>query len=182
MSKLYYWRWGNVGHTSLELSDGTYISHWPEGAIQKTETLNNFSAMQMPSLDGDVYCQGCEPHHTLSISKDLLDTAKIKKWWSKYCRNANYNMVFENCTHTVSQAIQQGLETILVAGFKHNFNWTLAETPQKVYETLKWVMAQKTSWDNTRAGQVWKARNIQPFYNGFVFPDEDGCLLQAGRK
>jgi hypothetical protein len=35
MAKVYFWKWGlwsgdGVGHLSLLLSDGTYISHWPK--------------------------------------------------------------------------------------------------------------------------------------------------------
>lgn len=197
MAKLYYWEptRENVGHVSLELSDGQYISHWPGTNIEKKlQALKTYSALQMPTLGDDINSEKCKPHQTLSIPEGLLDEDIIKKWWKNYTENANYNMVSENCAHAVSECIRIGLEVTLTHLHNHNFSWSLAKRPKEVYDQVmalkskaKTILAEREAWDKTKSGKMWRERSsaaaMSPaFWNGFNFPGENDYPFMEKRN
>ena len=137
--KVYVWKPkgdDRYGHASMELSDGTYISWWPEyggKAEQKTKRAPGF---QNRTLEDDVRDEERNPDRTFIIpSKVGLEEGEIKKWWAKKKSEEKWN-IFNNCCDAVKGAIEAG-------GAKVATTWI--ETPDKIIEYMEdW---QKRNWE-----------------------------------
>ena len=137
--KVYVWKPkgdDSYGHASMELSDGTYISWWPEYGGKGEQTKHKAPGFQNRTLDDDVRDEERNPDRTFIIpSKVGLDEGEIKKWWAKKKGEEKWN-VFNNCCDAVKGAIEAG-------GAEVAKSWI--ETPNKIIEYMEdW---QKRNWD-----------------------------------
>lgn len=116
-SCVYIWRatdsWnGYVGHVSMQLSDGTYISWWPSGddrkylpAIKLTYSAPHNNPQ---TYDDDVDLEERGPD--ISIPLWDLDETAIKNWWTPYNADSNNYWIAHsaNCSTIVYWALLQG--------------------------------------------------------------------------
>ena len=106
---VYVWRprLPQVGHASMKLVDGTYISLWPgEGKayfkkkIRKDKKQDNHTSV---NLDEDIEEEGRDPDRTFKI--DGLNENKIKIWWNGF-NKASCSWV-QNCCKTVIDGLKE---------------------------------------------------------------------------
>ncbi|XP_072379352.1 uncharacterized protein [Diabrotica undecimpunctata] len=145
MAKVYFWKMTTegVGHLSLQLSDGTYISHWPKN----TSGLKKPGTSQ-PSLETDIDLENRYPDETYTIDKSgIIDESKIRSWWNSYKSSSSYNLVTNNCGQVVRTAlIQGGIEETLPWHNKIGYyalyplNTTPAVTPNDILNWIKYVV------------------------------------------
>ena len=136
--KVYVWtpEGGNVGHASMELSDGTYISWWPEYGGKAQQTAMKAPGFQNRTLEDDVRDEGKNPDYTFIIPAKLgLDEGSIKRWWASMKSTEKWSLL-NNCCGAVKRAFEAG-------GAKVTINWI--ETPTKMIEYMKdW---QERNWE-----------------------------------
>jgi RHS repeat-associated protein len=96
----------NVGHSSMTLNDGTYISWWPKGS--DAEIFNTVAATTMQSLSDDIRNEGRQPDRNINV--DGLDEAAIRRWWDDFKRNKKNKYAFlgQNCSATVAEGLDAG--------------------------------------------------------------------------
>ena len=124
----------------MELSDGTYISWWPNwygGDGGKAEqTLMKAPGFQNRTLEDDEQSEGRESDYTFEIpAKVGLDEETIKHWWASIKTREKWS-IFNNCCDVVKRAFEAG-------GAKVPKNWI--ETPTKVIEDMKHL--QDKDWE-----------------------------------
>lgn len=141
MATVYYWpmepQKGIVGHISLGLDDGTYISHWPK------ERSFSFvkDARQVLTLEDDIEAEGSDPV-ILQLPKEMIDTEKIKELWSSYNeKGSKYHLFTENCALIVEWVLNKGG---LVSKPITEYDYRV--TPYKVW---KWITFCKRQHETT---------------------------------
>ena len=137
--KVYVWKPkgdDSYGHASMELSDGTYISWWPEYGGKAEQTTKRAHGFQNRTLEEDVRDEGRNPDRTFIIpSKVGLEEGEIKKWWAKKKSEEKWH-IFNNCCDAVKGAIEAG-------GAQVATSWI--ETPNKIIEYMEdW---EKRNWE-----------------------------------
>ncbi len=106
-----FWN-GDVGHVSMQLSDGTYISWWPADEDRKLFPVMplTYSAPHEPdqTYEDDLALEGRDPD--ISIPVGDVDEVAIKSWWGPYNANAdNYWVATSaNCSTIVFWALDTG--------------------------------------------------------------------------
>lgn len=107
MANVYVWKVSKsgVGHISLMLPNGTYISHWPEDHKGPKPTRPK----PKDSLENDIKAEGRNPDQMATVPAKYIDTDAICEWWAEFKRDGSYNLVTSNCAHVVSRALQAGL-------------------------------------------------------------------------
>jgi hypothetical protein len=139
LSVVYLWSFkGKLeswGHVSLGLSDGTYISWWPQAGDESVRTsvlpefINNMApSLRLlylaPALPNQTYemdsklegwvegkLKDAKPKHAdITITIPDLNVAAIKVWWENFKSNpANkWETVGQNCAKTVCDALFHG--------------------------------------------------------------------------
>jgi hypothetical protein len=118
---IYVWRrqWTEaMGHASMALADGTYISWWPENG---NESLYGTPAYQNRTLADDVRAEGTNKDgtHVKDYYPDFVigltgfDQSAIKSWWTNFKPNHTWHLYNQNCSTTVYQAlVAGGLQTV----------------------------------------------------------------------
>ncbi len=101
-----------VGHASMMLSDGTYLSWWPSGQDRKTIPFVGL-AYDAPHNDPQPYSEDerLEGHAPDLILKLYgLDEAAIKAWWVPFNNDASnhWNAAGMNCSTLVVTALRNG--------------------------------------------------------------------------
>ena len=129
--------WGplseQVGHASMKLGDGTYVSLWPgkdkagkktkrkKGKYQDIHTSEN--------LDDDIKAEGRSPDHTFSICG--LNESTIRAWWIGF--NKQCWSWMQNCCKTVIDGLREGgSDNKLSWMAKLKFGITIVWTPSRV--------------------------------------------------
>jgi hypothetical protein len=110
MAEMYIWEphGDKVGHCSLKLDDGSYVSFWPCGdygisQVAKNETIPSTSS----TYENDKVLEGNRnPNRTISI-KGRLNNPPIHTWWMRNMASG-YNMQSCNCTTIVESALKVG--------------------------------------------------------------------------
>lgn len=108
MATIYVWRPGfkSVGHVSMKLSDGTYISHWPENkGIFKKYSFKPVKGKQNTSLEEDIKTEERDPDNCLELSEEFFDSSEISIWWKSYKKKLRYHFFTSNCAHVVCKAL-----------------------------------------------------------------------------
>jgi hypothetical protein len=110
MAKIYIWNKSgkNVGHCSLKLDDGTYISFWPDSNTAqrvKIPTGKTVSSKGSTYKD-DVDAEGHDPDTIIEI-RGKLNNQKIHKWWMEN-QDSGYHLYTNNCTNIVEKALEVG--------------------------------------------------------------------------
>jgi hypothetical protein len=96
---------GNKGHLSMSLTDGTYLSHWPN---QPAGPFKKYPGAQL-SFQSDVISEGCQPDEILKLPNNMVDENKIKTWWMQSIKEGTtYNLLFSNCGQMIRTALIQG--------------------------------------------------------------------------
>ena len=107
--KVYVWMpsGGLVGHSSLELSDGTYISWWPDENKNKDLPLVTLKGHASSGLEEDIDGEGRNPTHTFTLTRRYVEK-KIKQWWNKFKYEGSYILATTNCCWVVYKALTEG--------------------------------------------------------------------------
>jgi hypothetical protein len=109
MAKILLWnpKDGNIGHCWLELSDGLYVSFWPEGEYGVWQAYTNQTFPSKSSTyEADRKAEGLrDPDRTILI-RGNLNNQDINSWWNKNS-NSGYN-VPNNCSKIVEKALEAG--------------------------------------------------------------------------
>lgn len=100
-----------VGHASMTLADGTYISWWPSGVLKKYMSLLDITysavAFNNRNLDGDIKDEEQKPDTNVSVWH--LNVDAIKTWWQGFNTPGKlWIATTQNCSTTVYQAILAG--------------------------------------------------------------------------
>ena len=107
---VYIWRaeGDQVGHASMKLGDGTYISLWPgEGKAGKKKKRKKSKKQDIhtsENLQEDIEEEGRDPNHVFHISG--LDERKIRTWWIGF--NKTSWSWTQNCCKTVVDGLREG--------------------------------------------------------------------------
>ncbi|NWA01461.1 hypothetical protein [Pseudomonas gingeri] len=102
------------GHASLTLSDGTYISWWPQGmgreSIPFVSQVYSAPAIVPRSFNDDVRGEGVVPDVFVYIPATHLNEANIKSWWDGFSANpdSRWQTLQQNCSTTVKDALVAG--------------------------------------------------------------------------
>lgn len=96
-----------IGHLSLELEDGTYISHWPGDKSKQISPSKQGKSHH--TFEDDVKAEGGEPNEIVKIPAHMINIAKIKEWWNSMIeKGTKYNLWAENCAQIVIRALWMG--------------------------------------------------------------------------
>lgn len=124
------------GHTSLELSDGTYISWWPQG----------YNRQRMPLIP-QVYTVDAFPNQTYANDVSFednhppdwrmliggLNESEIRSWWGGFKTSHQWSTLSQNCSTTVADALWAGgASGILTSRETDNFQSIALWTPNNV--------------------------------------------------
>ena len=107
---VYIWRaqGDQVGHASMKLGDGTYISLWPgedkAGKKKKRKVGKKQDIHTSENLQEDIDEEGRDPDHVFHISG--LDERKIRTWWIGF--NKTSWSWSQNCCQTVVDGLREG--------------------------------------------------------------------------
>ena len=99
----------SMGHASVTLSDGNYISWWPSDPEHATPKNPNWPGVAHKTLSKDVVDEGRKPDVNIRIFKLQLDVQAIEDWWrDDRAENPNWNFYSHNCATVVRDALQIG--------------------------------------------------------------------------
>jgi len=98
------------GHSSLRLSNGTYVSWWPAEPYSKLSAVKQLKssvpADRDRSYDDDVAGEEQDPDNKYCIQG--LDEAAIDAWWISFKSSNDYVLMTQNCSTTVKDALKAG--------------------------------------------------------------------------
>ena len=121
---------GQVGHASMELGDGTYISLWPgEDKAGKKKKGKKQDIHTSENLTEDTEAEGRGPDHYFSIYG--LDERNIRSWWIGF--NKQSWSWTQNCCKTVIDGLRVGgSDRKLSWGELMYYRATIIWTPSRV--------------------------------------------------
>ena len=132
---VYVWRanGSQVGHASMELGDGTYISLWPgEGKAGKKKKQKKGKKQDIrtsENLEEDIAEEKRSPTHTFYIHG--LNENKIKRWWHGF--NKDSWSWTQNCCKTVIDGLRKGGSDRKLSHIDRvYYNITIIWTPRRV--------------------------------------------------
>ena len=96
-----------LGHSSLRLSNGTYISWWPDEGKEKQLPLVTLNARSSATLTRDIESEGRRPTHIFHIKKRFRES-QIQRWWDHYKFEGSYILGTTNCCWVVYKALTVG--------------------------------------------------------------------------
>jgi len=113
--KVYVWlpRGGQVGHSSMQVGEQTYISFWPghgrkgfvRTALQKM-TMNVKRRPYYRDYEGDRDAEGFDP---VVVELEHLDEAAMAAYWDKVqASELNYELTEFNCSTIIANALYVG--------------------------------------------------------------------------
>jgi hypothetical protein len=108
MAKIYFWDSysENVGHCSLGLDDGTYISFWPDEEYGPVQAFTNITVPSVcSSYKRDKEEERRVENRTIRI-RGKLNNEKIHTWWMRN-KECGYS-VSNNCSTMVEKALEVG--------------------------------------------------------------------------
>ena len=90
----------HVGHVSMTLPDGTYISWFPEQRRLVSPVVRH------RTMGDDIAAEGMNP---IDFKIENVDTKEVKAWWEQFSNTHNYWMAQgPNCTTVVGDALRAG--------------------------------------------------------------------------
>ena len=115
--KIYIWKYEGSkagqrwGHASMELSNGVYISWWPnKREVTDTSRLNpniyTANAYKGREYKDDLRDEKQMPDYVIII--DGLDEEAIMDWWIEYQKNRDWSSLSRNCSTTIAKALEAG--------------------------------------------------------------------------
>ena len=143
---VYVWlpRLGQVGHASMELGNGTYISLWPgesKAGKSKKKKDKKKKSEKKKKTKKDPYNERSESWyedienegrwHDQSFKFEGLDEDAIQRWWDDF--NTSWNLFGQNCCKTVIDGLRiGGSESRLSFMARSYYAVTLLWTPFRV--------------------------------------------------
>ncbi|KAH3691302.1 uncharacterized protein LOC127863646 [Dreissena polymorpha] len=95
------------GHVSIALSDGTYISWWPEGRTKKIFCKPVVAKEHVhTTLQSDTAQFHRKPDICIQLDTTLEHDKQIKDWWTVLRAESRYDLFFHNCATVVYKALQ----------------------------------------------------------------------------
>ncbi|XP_041361474.1 uncharacterized protein LOC121377519 [Gigantopelta aegis] len=115
---------GRIGHASLELSSGRYISWWPSDNKNSGKKANKLGAglvtgYGQDTLDDDIESEGGYPTKVIDLDSLNLDEDAIEEWWIGWINGGTYTLLGPNCCKVVYDALRAGGAT-----FSPNVVWS----------------------------------------------------------
>ena len=128
------------GHSSLQLSNGKYVSWWPTKAYSKlsvvTELKSPVKADKDRTYKDDVEGEEQDPDTVYEIPG--LDEAAIDAWWVSFKHSHDYGLMKQNCSTTVKDALKAGgAWTKLTTEQREEFDDISVWTPKHVDNLCK---------------------------------------------
>jgi len=123
------------GHTSIKLSDGTYISWWPREPVEPNikEVVKYRPAYRNRTYDDDVAGEGQKPPDYILIIKGL-NQKFIRNWWISFHKDKSNKWSLDcNCSTVVKMALKAGGASIYWSFWVDIGVWY-------PYDILKWVV------------------------------------------
>jgi hypothetical protein len=108
MAKIYFWDpdGKNVGHCSLRLDDGAYISFWPCQDYGPTQAIANITVPSAcHTYENDKIDEGRDADRIIGI-RGKMNNEKIHTWWMRN-QECGYS-VSNNCSTMVEKALEVG--------------------------------------------------------------------------
>ena len=131
---VYVWlpRGGQVGHASMRLGNGTYISLWPgedKTGKKKKKGKKQHHEERSESLAEDIESE--ERHYDTSFDIEGLNEAAMQWWWDNF--NIRWSLLDQNCCKTVIDGLRAGgSESRLSFVARVYYRATLLWTPFRV--------------------------------------------------
>ena len=106
---IYVWlpRLDSLGHASMKLGNGTYISLWPAedktGKKKKKGKKENHQE-RSESLEEDIDLEERDPDARYRING--LDENAIQEWWDHF--DERWHLLSQNCARTVIEGLRAG--------------------------------------------------------------------------
>ncbi|XP_060594139.1 uncharacterized protein LOC132748505 [Ruditapes philippinarum] len=149
---VYVWRPSGdyVGHSSLQLSDGTYISWWPEGDCGPTNP--RAKAAPNDSLENDIKAEGNRQPHAYRIKVSSEEQNAIVRWWTNFKAKADYQFISNNCS-TVAYYAQEAAFPFLSKLNDEIPVWV----PGAIEMVAQDLAAGKRSFDQKRIDEIKQA-------------------------
>ncbi|XP_071111855.1 uncharacterized protein [Haliotis cracherodii] len=102
-----------IGHVSLKLSDGTYISWWPKHEKELKDAkihqaTNGIETTNGTDLDDDIQTMGYEYDVEFTIPSKVLHLKKMKDSWSSILLKCQFDPMKENCCWVVYKVLHAG--------------------------------------------------------------------------
>ena len=158
-----------VGHASLALSDGTYISWWPHSDAKKrlpTGHTKISKASPNPTLEDDIRDEdGQKP---TSINVGGLNENAIKKWWMDFkTKETEWRLLDQNCSTVVFEALCAGgaLERLpgdTAAVYRIRPVWFPAAVKKLANDLNSMATYHKTEMDARRLNSYLTSSFVQP--------------------
>ncbi|XP_041365217.1 uncharacterized protein LOC121380463 [Gigantopelta aegis] len=106
--KVYIWfpKGDLYGHASLELSNGKYISWWPDE--EKDRKLLTVFGSSHKSFEDDVKTKKRDPDKIFNLDHLKYDEENIEDWWIEWSDRGRYFMLGTNCCWVVYKALRFG--------------------------------------------------------------------------
>ncbi|XP_071111843.1 uncharacterized protein [Haliotis cracherodii] len=96
-----------VGHASLRLSNGVYVSWWPQDKKSKCGfKMKEYKCNS--SLQGDIKEEGMDPDYTFKIPSTKLDLTDMTTFWNKQKSTGHYSLLDQNCCWVVYHVLRAG--------------------------------------------------------------------------
>ena len=108
--KVFVWlpKGTQVGHASLLLSNGTYLSLWPDEEKKAKNAVAMKKGSTSSSLDEDVHNEGRRPDRIFDLSGKGYNEKAIEKWWDEFKYTKTYELLNKNCCWVVYTALTKG--------------------------------------------------------------------------
>ena len=123
-----------VGHASMRLGNGTYISLWPgenKTGIKKKKVEKRKKRQpneRSESLEEDIENEG--RYYDQHFDFEKLDESATQIWWDEFI--TRWNLLGQNCCKTVIDGLRAGGSERLVYGLIYLYVLTLLWTPSEV--------------------------------------------------
>ncbi|EFA00764.1 hypothetical protein TcasGA2_TC003650 [Tribolium castaneum] len=138
MIRVFLWEardYYNFGHISMSLSDGTYISFWPEEEVVLIEKKKSQEALPHIYAE-DVEVEGRPSDQVLTLPDDIVNAEKIKSWWNSYKYANQWNLFGNNCAFVIREAFLVG-GIFLTDEARAKSKKGCMYTPRKVFDWIK---------------------------------------------
>ncbi len=113
--KVFVWlpKGGNVGHSSMQVGDRTYISFWPghgrKGFVRSAIRKMTMNVKRRPfyrDYAADCDAEGFDP---IVVELNTLDEIAIQTYWEKVqASELNYELTEFNCSTIIANALYLG--------------------------------------------------------------------------
>ena len=108
-----------IGHSSLELTNGTYISWWPADNKNSGKKMNKLGAhfvtgYNQETLQDDIEAEGGSPTKVVDLDDLGLNEEEMEEYWTGFISGGTYTLLGTNCCKVVYDVLRAGGASISI--------------------------------------------------------------------